>query len=163
MIDYPRQCPQCRPSNRPLIGGCILTSSSALKGRNILVAEDSDDMWTLTEIYLKMAGASADRAVNGSQVLEKTSAKSYSAILMDVQMPVMDGLEATRILRRRGFTNPIIAFTTNASKPHESESLSAGCNAHITKPQSASTLVDRLADICDAADSSAALQNENDS
>ena len=125
-------------------------TSSCLEGRLILVAEDSDDMWRLTDIFLSRAGAETERAINGIDAVEKACSHDYSAILMDVQMPIMDGLEATRILRANGFESPIIAFTTNPHCDHAAESIDAGCDEHITKPMCAQSLAEKIADHCDA-------------
>ena len=123
-----------------------------IEGRSILVVEDSDDMWRLTEKALQRAGAHPERAINGLDAVEKASRHSYAAILMDVQMPVMDGLEATRVLRAKGFLSPIIALTTNTYREHSAESLEAGCNEHVTKPVTAQSLVSKLANYCDGVD-----------
>ena len=130
----------------------MIFANGSIEGRSILVVEDSDDMWQLTERFLKRAGAHADRAINGQEAVDKALLRPYEAILMDVQMPVMDGLEATRVLRAKGFLKPIIALTTNSFSEHASESFEAGCNEHLTKPTNAQALVAKLADYCDSID-----------
>ena len=126
----------------------ILERPHLLKGRSILVAEDNDDMWRVTEIFLSRAGAETERAMNGQQAVEKAGQHLYSAILMDMQMPLMDGLEATRQIRAKGVLSPILAFTTNPQSPHAAESITAGCNEHLTKPLSWQMLVDKIAAYC---------------
>ena len=133
------------PTNRP---NSILERPHLLEGRSILVAEDNDDMWRVTEIFLSRAGADAERATNGKEAVEKAIQHLYSAILMDMQMPVMDGLEATRQIRAKGVLSPILAFTTNPQSSHAAESIVAGCNEHLTKPLSWQLLVDKIAAYC---------------
>ncbi len=123
-----------------------------INGRSILVVEDSDDMWRLTEHFLKRAGALPQRAINGLEAVKKANEFDFEAIIMDVQMPVMDGLEATRVLRAKGYLRPIIAVTTNSFADHSQESIDAGCNEHITKPANAQSLVAKLAEYCDSID-----------
>ncbi len=137
----------------------LLPHAHLLEGRTILVAEDSDDMWRVTQIFLHRAGAEADRTANGKEAVEKASEHDYSAILMDMQMPVMDGLEATRQLRANGCESPILAFTTNPRREHAMESLGAGCDEHLTKPLSGQKLVQKIADYCVAMDEESSRRN----
>ena len=76
-----------------------------------------------------------ERVENGIQALEALSDASYDLILMDIQMPQMDGYEASRIIRKkRNIKTPIIALTANAMQHDIEESKKAGMNAHISKP-----------------------------
>ena len=112
-----------------------------LEGKRILAAEDIElNAEILTEL-LKMAGAECDWASNGQEALEKFQKSApgrYDMILMDVQMPVMDGYEATGAIRRCGHpqakTVPIVAMTANAFSEDVKEALDAGMNAHLAKP-----------------------------
>jgi CheY-like chemotaxis protein len=83
---------------------------------------------------LENNGATVDVAVNGKEALEMLDASRHRLILMDLHMPVMDGYEATILLRRRGETLPIIALTASTPKEVESEAFSAGLDDVVVKP-----------------------------
>ncbi|RYZ59965.1 MAG: response regulator, partial [Proteobacteria bacterium] len=105
-----------------------------LRGIRVLLAEDSPDGAAIVNRLLIRAGALVTLAVNGFEALEKLRTEDIDLVLMDVQMPGMDGLEATRILREEGFKKPIIALTAHALPEEKIRSAVAGCNAHLTKP-----------------------------
>jgi len=105
----------------------------------ILVAEDSPVNLLLIEKYLKDPSFEIDTARDGAVALEKFQSGAYDLVLMDLQMPVMDGYEATRSMRaweveQRKSPTPILALTAHAFKEEEQKSLAAGCNAHLIKP-----------------------------
>ena len=106
---------------------------------NILLVEDSEDNRFLVQAYMKNTNYLIDTAENGQVAIEKFLANVYDLILMDVQMPVMDGYEATREIRRleqeegRKPTS-IVALTAHALKGDIEKSIQAGCDAHLTKP-----------------------------
>ena len=104
-----------------------------LRGR-ILVAEDNRDTQNLVALYIKKTGATAVFAGDGQQAVEKALAEDFDLVLMDMQMPVVNGIEATAILRQIGFQKPIVSFTANVIKDELKKYQAAGCNAHITKP-----------------------------
>ncbi len=114
--------------------------NGSLTGVKILLVEDSPDNEALMKLYLDNAKAEVSVARNGVEALEICDQKKFDIVLMDVQMPMMDGLEATRRLRASGFTTPIIALTAHAFKEEIDKSLAAGCNEHVTKPVDRSTL-----------------------
>lgn len=105
-----------------------------LNGIRVLLAEDSPDGAAIVSRLLTRARAKVSVAGNGFEALEKLRAQEFDLVLMDVQMPGMDGLEATRILREEGFAKPIIALTAHALPEEKIRSAVAGCNAHLTKP-----------------------------
>jgi CheY-like chemotaxis protein len=105
-----------------------------LAGVRILVADDSPDNQMLIEHYLAAEGAIVDVANNGSEAVEKALHGDYHLILMDIQMPVVDGYDATQRLRRTGYKSPIVALTAHALKQERERSLREGCNEHLTKP-----------------------------
>ena len=107
----------------------------------ILVAEDSEDNRVLIEVYLKSRPYHLTFEGDGRAAMNRLAEADFDLILMDVQMPEMDGLAATRAIRaiereRNAHPIPILAMTANASPQDVENSASAGCNAHLSKPVS---------------------------
>jgi signal transduction histidine kinase/DNA-binding response OmpR family regulator len=100
----------------------------------ILMAEDNLVNQKVAMSMLKRLGYKADLANNGLEVLQALQEKSYDVVLMDIQMPEMDGLEATRRIRESGLNTRIIAMTAHALEGDRAECLQAGMNEYITKP-----------------------------
>lgn len=121
-------------------------NNHGLTNKRILLAEDSPDNAFLICHYIKSIGATIDVATDGHQAVQMAEQKSYDCILMDIQMPGMDGLEATKQIRRHGFKNPIIALTAHALPAESERSLQAGCDLHLTKPIKKIELLDALSD-----------------
>ncbi len=112
---------------------------------NILVAEDNLVNQKLTLKILSKLGFEPALAVNGQQTIEMAAQFQYDVILMDVQMPVMDGLEATRIIRESTNTQPaIIAMTANAMKEDKDACLAAGMDDFLSKPVKVEEVVEML-------------------
>jgi CheY-like chemotaxis protein len=110
-----------------------------LPALHILLVEDSADNRTITEAYLQDTPYRVEIAENGAIAFEKITARHYDLVLMDRQMPVMDGLTATRTIRAWEGANdrpptPIIALTASALKGDREMCLAAGCTAFLTKP-----------------------------
>ncbi|WP_319781360.1 response regulator [Oceanisphaera sp. IT1-181] len=112
-----------------------------LLGKQILLAEDNRMNQQLIVEFLNQVGVSTTIADNGRQAVELMSRQSFDAILMDLQMPILDGIEATRQIRKLNTQHdiPIIALTASAMRGDREISLSAGMNCYVTKP------VDRFA------------------
>ena len=100
----------------------------------ILVVDDGAENRELISVVLTEFGLTPDEAENGQIAVDMARAKSYDLILMDMQMPVMDGFTATRTLRAAGNSAPIVALTANAMQGFEKEVIAAGCTAYLTKP-----------------------------
>lgn len=115
-----------------------------LKDQDILVVDDSSDNRLLISHFLKSAGANVDCAVDGFDGVTKALEKKYKLVLMDIQMPQLDGYEATARLRQQGYNRPIIALTAHAMKQEQERSLNAGCDGHLTKPIDRRTLVQQV-------------------
>ncbi len=110
-----------------------------LSGYRVLVVEDGVDNQHLLNLILNRAGAEVVIRENGLEGLDEAwraveEDEPYHIILMDMQMPVMSGYEATGNLRQRGFEGPILAITANARAEDLARSIEAGCNTHTTKP-----------------------------
>ena len=102
----------------------------------VLLAEDTPDTAALIETVLGRLGARVEVAANGAEALEKLNspANGYDVVLMDMQMPVVDGYEATRRLRRAGSRVPIVALTAHAMPEDRRRCLECGCDDYLSKP-----------------------------
>ena len=109
-------------------------NTAVLEQRRLLVVEDNPINQQLALEFLTRAGATVEIAENGREAIERATGSTFDAILMDIHMPVMDGLEATRCLRAIGCDLPIIAVSADALSSHRAAALAAGCNAYVTKP-----------------------------
>lgn len=115
-----------------------------IRGARILLVEDNDINQEIANEMLTSAGMVVDIAEDGQKALDAVTSKPYDLIFMDVQMPVMDGLEATRQLRASGFIMPIIAMTAHAMRGDKKLSIDAGMDDHLTKPLDPELLIDTL-------------------
>src|SRR5688500_478381 len=100
----------------------------------ILLAEDGEDNQVLISTFLKQAGWEVAVAANGVEAVRLASWQSFDLVLMDVQMPEMDGYQATRELRRAGFAKPIVALTADTRPETRQKCMEAGCTEYLTKP-----------------------------
>jgi signal transduction histidine kinase/DNA-binding response OmpR family regulator len=110
-----------------------------LSGMRVLLAEDGEDNRRLLRHLLTSAGASVSLAVDGEDAVHLALAarahdRAFDVVLMDMQMPRLDGYEATRRLREAGYEQPIVALTANAMAPDRERCLSAGCDDYCAKP-----------------------------
>ena len=121
----------------------------------LLLAEDTEDNVLLIRSYLKGSPHHLDVAGDGEQAVERFQRGGYDLVLMDVQMPRLDGLAATRAIRRweqeRGLpSTPILALTAHALHEDVERALEAGCNAHLSKPIKKRALLAAVADFADS-------------
>lgn len=112
-----------------------------LKGKKILLVEDSPDNQLLIKTFLQESGVLVDTANDGIEGVRKALEHEFDMILMDVQMPHMDGFEATNTLRQKGFRRPIVAVTAHAMVDECERCIEAGCNGYLTKPVSRAELI----------------------
>ena len=118
-----------------------------LKPARILVVEDGTSNQKLINVVLQRAGVTVELANNGQIGFDMAMATQYDVILMDMQMPVMDGFTATRRLRQEGCKLPIIALTANAMKGEEEKCRAAGCSGYLSKPIDVDLLLRTLAEL----------------
>lgn len=118
----------------------------------VLVADDSSDNRLLIDLFLKKAGYSLDEAENGKVAVEKFTQSRYDVVLMDIQMPVMDGYAAAREIRewesQQGLPRtPIIALTASVLDEAVGRSFEAGCDTHVSKPVRRNTLITSINEV----------------
>lgn len=112
----------------------------------ILIVEDNDSNYLLAKIILKEY--QTRRAVNGVEAIEQVKGDRFDVVFMDVNMPVMDGLEATRKIREFNKDIPIFAVTAKAFDSDRMDALDAGCNGFITKPINQKELIRIVKNFC---------------
>ncbi len=120
------------------------SENRALHGVRILVADDSIDNQFLVHRILTNNGAVVEAAKNGLEAFKQALNGNFDIILMDIQMPQMDGYEATRSLREAGYKKPIIALTAHAMAEEKARTRAAGCDGHLTKPLNTKDLVETI-------------------
>jgi PAS domain S-box-containing protein len=123
-----------------------LPAGKALKGLRILVADDAPDIQVIISSLLSEHGATVDTAHNGQEAIEKALENPYDLIIMDLQMPLVNGYDATAYLRDSGFTVPIVALTANALGDMRT-SLKRGFDAHLIKPVSTEIFLQTVYDL----------------
>jgi PAS domain S-box-containing protein len=118
-----------------------VSSSEALIQGRILVAEDALDNQKLLAFALRKTGIELKVVNNGQEAVEATLSEEFDLVLLDMQMPIMDGYAAARELRQRGIKIPIVAFTANSMKHDVLKCIEAGCTTHLSKPFSKEQLL----------------------
>lgn len=113
--------------------------------KRILVAEDNDSNWMLMTYVLKK-NYEPVRACNGQEAVDMALRGDYALVIMDLKMPVMDGLEATRQIKAAKPDLPIIALTANAFDSDRQSAFEAGCDNFMAKPVSAEMCLKMIAD-----------------
>lgn len=137
-------------------------SQQGIRHARLLLAEDSPDIRELAVLLLKSAGADVTAVENGQLAVERAWAswqegRPFDVVLMDMQMPVMDGYTATRELRQRGYSRPIIALTAHAMTEDRQKCLNAGCEDHISKPIEVDRMVATIARFMTTASTTGAI------
>ena len=117
---------------------------SEFEGKKLLLVDDSEDNQDLIARFLDRTGVEIDLASNGRDGVQKALNNDYQAVLMDIQMPIMDGYQATARLRQAGYKQPIIALTAYALEDEREKCMRQGCNDHITKPIDRRRLIESL-------------------
>jgi PAS domain S-box-containing protein len=115
-------------------------------GLRVLVVDDGPENRELVTLILEESGLAVEQAENGLVGMEMGLSGRFDMILMDMQMPVMDGYQATRGLRERGYARPVYALTAHAMAGFDQEIAAAGCTGFLTKPIDIDVLLKALAD-----------------
>jgi CheY-like chemotaxis protein len=111
----------------------------------VLIVEDNADLLAASATLLEMLCCNVATARNGMEAIERIASDIFDVILMDMQMPVLDGLEATLRIRQMGFKGAIFALSAHAMVEDQQRFLAAGCDGHIAKPIDIDRLAARLA------------------
>ena len=109
-------------------------SQSAQYSGNILIAEDNETNQILISTMLEERGLQYTIVNNGKEAVDEATRNSYEIILMDINMPIMDGVTATKLLRKNGYEKPIISLSANVIESDKKEFLKAGINQTLNKP-----------------------------
>jgi PAS domain S-box-containing protein len=136
--------PVSAPERSQISGSSKPRRKQKLPGVRVLLAEDSPDNVMLMKVYLEAEGARIAVAHDGFEAIAAASRQEFDVILMDIQMPNLGGLEATRRLRAQNYRKPILAVTAHALKDEINRSIEAGCNDHITKPVGRRELIEAI-------------------
>ena len=115
-------------------------------GKKILLVEDSEDNQVLIKHYLNAVGIDVDIANNGFEGLERIKADEYDLVVLDIQMPGMDGHQVAKSMREKGFNEPIVALTAHAFKEDRDKAFLSGFSEYLTKPINRSALLKTLSD-----------------
>ena len=111
----------------------------------ILIVDDNKMNLIIASKFLKKWMADPEEAASGFEAIEKTKQKNYDLIIMDLQMPGMDGFEATRIIKRSNPQIPILALTADAMPETHSKAFAAGMCDYLTKPFVPNILFEKVA------------------
>ena len=122
------------------------------KPARVLITDDTPANRQLAGLVLRKAGLTVDEAENGAIAVEKASLGIYDLLLMDMQMPVMDGFTATKTLRDQGLQTPILAFTANVMEQDRQRCVAAGCSGFLTKPINIDLLLTTIAEYLETTD-----------
>ena len=112
--------------------------------KKVLVAEDNDSNFILMTYILKRY-YQFERATNGQEAVDKVENGNFDIVLMDIKMPVMDGMEATRLIKEKHPDLPIIALTANAFDSDRQMAFEAGCDEFLPKPISSDVCLKTIA------------------
>ena len=121
------------------------------KTHTVLLVEDTEDNRFMMRRLLEMTGYRVVEAMNGEEAVKLARAEMPQLILMDLSLPVIDGLAATRLIRKlpEFETTPIIAVSAHDTSDFQSEAIQAGCNRYITKPIDFNELEELIAELLD--------------
>jgi CheY-like chemotaxis protein len=142
LIDLVKETPVATPSP---VKPVAVFGKDMLAGAKILLAEDGPENQRLFQTILTKAGASIQIVDNGADAVHLALHEPFDVVLMDMQMPEMDGYAAARALRATGYARPIVALTAFSLVADRDRCLQAGCTDYISKPVDRQTLLETVA------------------
>ncbi len=119
--------------------------NSGLEGVTVLLVDDAPENRWMISMFLQKAGAQVELAQDGQEAIDKALNGNHDLVLMDIQMPGMDGYQATQSLREQGYSKPILAVTAHALIEERDKCIEIGCTDHLSKPVNQKELVERVA------------------
>lgn len=119
----------------------MVMEENKLAGKRILVVEDEESNYDLIRVYLKKYKPIITWAKDGQNAVEVFKNSQFDLILMDIQLPIMNGIEATKVIKEFNNQIPIIAQTAYAMSQDRQKALDAGCNDYISKPMKRKDLI----------------------
>ncbi|MCH7685074.1 MAG: response regulator [Planctomycetes bacterium] len=154
LIDLPNVPTNASKEEAGICGPPITPES--LLNCHVLLVEDSIVIRKLISLFLKKAGAKVSNAANGEKAIQlvqqaESEGKPFDVILMDLQIPILNGLSATKMLREQGYSRSIIALTAHAMKGDKEKCLEAGCDSYLTKPIQKNKLINTIRDVVNRA------------
>lgn len=126
----------------------------------LLLAEDERDMSNVLTTILKHSGYEVDLAENGQEALDLSMKNNYDCMVMDIMMPVMDGLTALKILRSKGDVTPVILLTAKSEIDDRISGLDSGADDYLTKPFSVGELLARIRSLTRRGQDMSAIQTQ---
>ena len=126
------------------IGNAIDGQVVELPPMHVLIVDDGESNRLVVSAFLKKTNATFEFAINGQEAVDMVNGGNFSAVLMDMRMPIMNGFEATQTLRSQGHDLPIIALTANATEEDQKACTRAGCSAFLAKPIARDRLLQEL-------------------
>lgn len=130
-------------------------NSKPLEGMTLLLVEDTLDNQLLMSKTLKRFGAEVDVASNGAEAIAKAGLKTYDVVLMDIQMPILNGYDAMAALRAKNYLAPVVALTAHAMREERDKALEMGFDDYLTKPLDRAVLLQTLTRLKGAAQAAA--------
>ena len=119
----------------------VVRNSAILSGKSVLIVDDNEMNRLVASTVLKNYNIKVSEAINGQDAFEKIKAQNPDIVLMDIQMPILDGFDSTALVRKNGINTPIIAVTANAIKGEYEKCIKAGMNDYLAKPYKEEDLI----------------------
>ncbi|MFW5974746.1 MAG: response regulator [Bacteroidota bacterium] len=119
-------------------------NEQTLEGKKILVVEDEPSNYDLIQVFLKKLKPELSWVKDGKDAVELIDQEKFDIILMDIQLPVMNGLDATKLIKQKDTSIPVIAQTAYAMSQDRQKALNAGCDDYLPKPMKRQHLVDLI-------------------
>lgn len=110
----------------------------------ILIADDNPQNLYLARYLLEQRGHKISEAYNGQEAIDETEKREFDLVIMDIQMPVLNGLEAAKTIKQKSYPPVIVALTAKAMRGDSEKILSAGCDGYITKPLNPRTFAETI-------------------